>query len=91
VRWTTPTEVVTAPVLESFLATLPPGVLRMKGFVDVRTASGDVVPHSVDVVGRTTSVVVAPEPGPRRLEAVGIADVLDASSLQTLAESYRLS
>ncbi len=88
VRWSTDTDVVEARLFDGFLSGLPPGILRMKGFVDIRIGSGDIVPHEVQVVGRTIALVVTPDPGPRRLEAIGIAGVLSVRSLQDHAEKY---
>lgn len=74
--------------LAAFVDALPEGVLRMKGFLDVRDRSGRVVPHLVQVVGRTASIIRTDTPGPRGLEVIGIADVLDSAMLDALAETH---
>lgn len=91
VTWSTPTRVVAADDLDAFLAALPAGVLRLKGFVDVRDHTGDVDPRLVQVVGRTVSVVSARSPGPRGLEVIGVGDVLDPAELHNLAASHHLT
>lgn len=90
VTWSTSTGVVDADDLEDFLAGLPTGVLRLKGFVDVRDRSGDVGPRLVQVVGRTVSVVGAGAPGARGLVAIGVGGALDPGALHAHASAHRI-
>ena len=88
VTWSKPTEVVGEDRLAAFLDALPDGVLRLKGFVDLRQPSGVVASHLVQVVGHTVSITPSASPGSRAFEAIGIAEVLDVGSLDANAEEY---
>ncbi len=88
VRWSTDTGVVPVEQLDRFLTNLPDGVLRLKGFVEVQLPTGEVSTRLVQVVGRSVTVGLADRAGPRALEAIGVAGVLDLSSLEALAADY---
>lgn len=88
VTWSTPTEVTDDGRLNDFLSQLPEGLLRMKGFVDVRRGSDAVTTRLVHVVGRGVSVEDTVLDGPRVLEAIGVAGVLDETRLDALADGY---
>ncbi|WP_051063500.1 CobW family GTP-binding protein [Ilumatobacter nonamiensis] len=86
--WSTRTGTVEADALDAFLDALPDGVLRAKGFVDVRDGSGRVHTQLVQVVGRTVSMVATDTSGARGLEVIGIAGVLDTAALDALATAH---
>ncbi len=73
--------------LDAFLEDLPPGVLRLKGFISLTDGSTVVVQR---VGGRST---VEPHPtGPSDHEcvlvAIGIRDVVDTGTLTRLADAH---
>jgi G3E family GTPase len=89
VRWAvTVDEATDQGGFEAFLRDLPAGLLRLKGFVAVRTDSGRVERRLVQVVGDAHAVRSLESGGPTRLEAIGKRAVLSTVDLDTLANEY---
>lgn len=88
VRWSTDVGNVTEDRLQAFLDRLPDGVLRAKGEVVVTSHPGERAGRLVQVVGRTVRVTAIPIPDRGGIEAIGVEDVLDAASLESLADDY---
>ena len=88
VTWAARIGTTTDDRLLDFLHRLPEGVLRVKGEVMVTETSGAVAGRRVQVVGRTVSVTSTPVPVSGGLEAIGSRRLLDAASLQVLADEY---
>jgi len=77
--------------LDSFLAAVPAGVLRMKGIVrlaETDTGRGDQT-VLVQVVGSSISVTPMPDAaGTSRLQAIGVRDLVESTELDRLAQSH---
>ena len=78
---------VAARSLDAFIAELPPGLLRLKGVVDVH--EGDTrTTRLVQVVGTAVSSTEVADMGFFGLEAIGIRDVFDAVRIEQSAVQY---
>jgi G3E family GTPase len=89
VRWAVTIEQATDPAgLEGFLSALPIGLLRLKGFVAVRSGDGGLARCLVQVVGEARAVRTVASRGPTRLEAIGKRAVLSTAYLDRLADEY---
>ena len=73
--------------LDAFLRELPPGLLRLKGVVEVR--SGDSTKATlVQVVGTTVSQTAVADMGFTGVEAIGVRDVFDPVRIEQSALKY---
>lgn len=79
---------VKADVLTSFLAEGVPGLLRLKGVLEVRNDDGTVQPRLVQVVGRSVSVTAVTGVAAAGLEAIGVAAVFDPMKLEASATRH---
>ncbi|MFK7918101.1 MAG: GTP-binding protein [Ilumatobacter sp.] len=88
VRWAwTPSHPVDSSQLDEFLFRLPPGLLRLKGVLPVIAGEG-IENRLVQVVGRRSSVTASASPTPLGLEAIGVGELVEASTLEALAVQY---
>ncbi len=76
---------VDAAGLEAFLNAIPPGVLRLKGTVEVTEDGGEPARRLVQVVGRTVSVTSTANLTVAGLEAIGTRAGLDLAKLDAAA------
>lgn len=88
VRWTwRQSGPVTRRSLDAFVADLPPGLLRLKGVVEVRSDDGTVT-TMVQVVGSAISTNEVEDVGLRGIEAIGIRDLFDPGRIERSALKY---
>lgn len=87
-RWSwNPVGPVSRESLAEFLEAPHPGLLRLKGVIEVRTETGTAM-TLVQVVGPTSDVGPAGDVAPTGLEAIGIRGVFDASLIDESALQY---
>lgn len=87
-RWAwTPVGPVARQALDAFLADLPPGLLRLKGVVNVDIGIGSTA-TLVQVVGNAISLSVVADLGSMGLEAVGVRGVFDPARIEASALKY---
>ncbi len=87
-RWSwTPSGAVPQQSLDAFLAQLPPGLLRLKGVVEVRSDAGTKA-TLVQVVGSTVSTTTVADAGFRGVEAIGIRGVFEPARIEQSALKY---
>ena len=88
VRWSwSQSGPVTRQSLDAFVADLPPGLLRLKGVVEVRGEKGSAA-TLLQVVGATVSLSVVTDLGFTGLEAIGVRDVFDPVRIEQSAVKY---
>jgi G3E family GTPase len=78
---------VTQSSLDAFLRELPPGLLRLKGVIELQIETG-LAATLVQVVGRTVSLTAIAEAGFAGVEAIGIRGVFDRERIERSALQY---
>ena len=73
--------------LDAFLSELPPGLLRLKGVVEVRNGDGTTA-MLLQVVGTTVSLTAVPDVGFTGIEAIGVRDLFEPTRMERSALKY---